>query len=140
MLQKNLVFRTDPAHSPILKAQTNAINADPDPDPAFHFYADTDPTSRPDADPVPTFQFYPDPINHFSPHFNPPMLQTEPLRLPSFYFNADPDPAFHFDANPDPSPQNDADPDSDPQHSLKACVCCQLAKAGYRFGPNGPDP
>ncbi len=29
------------------------------------------------------------------------MLQNDPLWLPPFYFNADPDPAFHFDADPD---------------------------------------
>ncbi len=54
------------------------------------------------------------------------MLQNDPLRLPTFHFDADPDLAFHFDADPDPDPafhfdadpdqvsQNDADPD--PQH------------------------
>ncbi len=67
------------------------------------------------------------------------MLQNDPLRLPPFHFDADPDPtfhfdadpetafqfdadpAFHFDADPDPASQNDADycnvdPDPDPQH------------------------
>jgi hypothetical protein len=53
------------------------------------------------------------------------MLQNDPLRLPPFHFDADPDtdptfhfdaftdPAFHFDADLDPNPasQNDADPD-----------------------------
>ncbi len=42
------------------------------------------------------------------------MLQNDPLRLPTFPFDADPDPAFHFDANPDPAFQFNADPD--PQH------------------------
>ncbi len=68
------------------------------------------------------------------------MLQNDPLRLPPFHFDADPDPdlAFHFDAHPDPDPafhfytdpdqvsQNDADPD--PQHGTGiliyiACKC-----------------
>ncbi len=44
------------------------------------------------------------------------MLQNNPLRLPPFHFDADPDPAFHFDVDPDPDPasqidQIDADPD-----------------------------
>ncbi len=43
------------------------------------------------------------------------MLKNDPLRLPTFPFDADPDPAFLFDADPDPASQNDADPDMDPQ-------------------------
>jgi hypothetical protein len=39
------------------------------------------------------------------------MLRNDPLRLPPFHFDADPDPAFHFDADPDPSFHLDADPD-----------------------------
>jgi hypothetical protein len=30
------------------------------------------------------------------------MFQNDPLRLPPFHFDADPDPAFHFAADPDP--------------------------------------
>jgi hypothetical protein len=33
------------------------------------------------------------------PDLYPPMLQNDPLRLPPFYFDANPDPAFHFDAD-----------------------------------------
>jgi hypothetical protein len=39
------------------------------------------------------------------------MLQNDPLRLPAFHFDADPDLAFHFDADPDPAFHFDADPD-----------------------------
>jgi hypothetical protein len=39
----------------------------------------------------------------FAPEQDPPMLQNDPLRLPSFHFDEDPDPAFHFDADPDPA-------------------------------------
>ncbi len=58
------------------------------------------------------------------------MLQNDPLRLPPFHFDADPDPAFHFDADPDPAFHFDAeagadpdpaslvDADPDPQHCL----------------------
>ncbi len=56
--------------------------------------------------------------------------KNDPLRLPSFHFDADvdPDPAFHFDVNPNPDQafqfdadlditfQNDADPD---QHCVQ---------------------
>jgi hypothetical protein len=40
------------------------------------------------------------------------MLQNDPLRLPSFHFDADPDPdpASHFDEDPDPTSQNYVDP------------------------------
>jgi hypothetical protein len=38
------------------------------------------------------------------------LLQNDPLRLPPFHFDADPDPACHFDADLDPASQNDADP------------------------------
>jgi hypothetical protein len=38
----------------------------------------------------------------------PPMLQNDPLMLPPFHFDADPDPAFHFDADPDPAFHFDA--------------------------------
>jgi hypothetical protein len=31
------------------------------------------------------------------------MLQNDPLRLPSFRFEADPDPSFHLDVDPDPA-------------------------------------
>jgi hypothetical protein len=47
---------------------------------------------------------------------DPPMLQNDPVRLPPFHFDADPDPAFHFDADPHPASQNDTDPD--PQNCL----------------------
>jgi hypothetical protein len=39
------------------------------------------------------------------------MLQNDPLRLPPFHFDADPDPAFHLDADPDPTFHSDADQD-----------------------------
>jgi hypothetical protein len=38
------------------------------------------------------------------------MLQNDPLSLPPFPFDADPNPAFHFDADPDPAFHLDADP------------------------------
>jgi hypothetical protein len=38
------------------------------------------------------------------------MLKNDPLRLPPFHFDADPDPAFHCDADPYPAFQFDADP------------------------------
>jgi hypothetical protein len=93
-----------------------------DPDPAFHFDAgpDPDPTFHSDADldPDPAFQFdaepEPDPTTHFSPDLDPPMLQNDPLRLPPFHSDADPDPAFHFDADPDPAFHFDVDADRDP--------------------------
>jgi hypothetical protein len=51
------------------------------------------------------------------------MLQNDPLRLPPFYFGADPDPAFHFDANADPDPNQafhfDADPHADLDQTSK---------------------
>ncbi len=34
---------------------------------------------------------------------DPQMLQNDPLRLPSFRFEADPDPSFHLDVDPDPA-------------------------------------
>ncbi len=44
------------------------------------------------------------------------MLQNNPLRLSTFYFDAYPDPAFRFDADLDPPFHFDAvmDPDPDP--------------------------
>jgi hypothetical protein len=39
------------------------------------------------------------------------MLQNDPLRLPPFHFDPDPDPAFQFGADPDPTFRSDADPD-----------------------------
>jgi hypothetical protein len=40
------------------------------------------------------------------------MLQNDPLSLPSFHFDADPDPdpAFHFDTDLDPASKNDPYP------------------------------
>jgi hypothetical protein len=64
---------------------------------------DTDPTFH--ADPVPG------PTTHFFSRLDRPMLQNDPLKLPPFNFDADPDPAFHFDADPDPSFHFEADPD-----------------------------
>ena len=40
------------------------------------------------------------------------MLQNNPLRLPPFHFDADPDPSFHFDADPALAFHFDADPDT----------------------------
>ncbi len=66
----------------------------------------------------PTFQFNadPNPTTSLSPDLDPLMLQNDPLRLPPFNSDADPDsdPAFHFDVDPDPASQNDLDP----QHCL----------------------
>jgi hypothetical protein len=63
------------------------------PDPAFLFYADPDPTFQSDADPEPdpTFQFDadPNPTTHFFPDLGPPMLQNGPLRLQLFHFDPD---------------------------------------------------
>ena len=42
------------------------------------------------------------------------MLKNNPLRLPAFHFDADPDPAFLFDADADAASLNDVDP----QHSF----------------------
>ncbi len=76
-----------------------------------------DPNFQSDADP--------DPTAHFSQIWT---LQNDPLRLPPFHFDADPDPSFHFDPNQDPAFHFDADPDphldpafqndADPQHCL----------------------
>ncbi len=52
-------------------ADPHGVDADPDPDPPFHF----------DADPDPTFHFDADPD-------------------PAFLFDADRDTTFHFDADP----------------------------------------
>ena len=43
-------------------------------------------------------------------HFDPPCLQCEPLKLPDFDFNADPDPAFRSNVEPDPASKNNVDP------------------------------
>jgi hypothetical protein len=81
-------------------------DADPDPAPTFQFAPDLAPAFHSDACPAPTFQFAPDldPTTHFSPDFDPPMLQkNDPRRLPLFHFDVDPDPwdpAFYFDADP----------------------------------------
>jgi hypothetical protein len=48
----------------------------------------------------------PELTNHFFPESDPLMLQNDPLRLPTFHFDADPDPAFPFDADPDPQHWN----------------------------------
>jgi len=37
-------------------------------------------------------------------------LQCEPLKLPDFDFNADPDPAFRSNVDPDPDSKNNVDP------------------------------
>jgi hypothetical protein len=39
------------------------------------------------------------------------MLQNDPLSLPPFHFDADPDPTFHSDADPDPASHKDANSD-----------------------------
>jgi hypothetical protein len=56
----------------------------------------------------------PDPTVPFSPDLEPAMLRNDPIRLPPFHFDANPDPAFHFEANPDPAFQFDGDRDPDP--------------------------
>jgi hypothetical protein len=71
---------------------------DPDPGLALLF----------DADPDPTTQFF--------LMLDPPMLQNDPVKLPSFHFDADPDP---YTAS-----QNDADPD--PQNCLELGVIFML--------------
>jgi hypothetical protein len=71
-------------------ADPHHLDADRDPDPAFHF----------DADPNPAFQFDadsdPGPTTHLFPDLDPPLLQNGPQRLSHFHFvaNPDPDPAF----------------------------------------------
>ncbi len=75
---------------------------DSDPDPAFHFDAapDPDPTFHSDANPEKDLAFQFDRILPlFFPDLYPPTPQNDPLRLPPFHFDADPDPAFHFDAD-----------------------------------------
>ncbi len=39
----------------------------------------------------------------FLPDLDPPMLRNDPLGLPLFHFDADPDSALQFDADPDPA-------------------------------------
>jgi hypothetical protein len=39
------------------------------------------------------------------------MLQNDPLSLPPFHFDTDPDPTFHSDADPDPASHKDANSD-----------------------------
>jgi hypothetical protein len=94
-----------------------------------------------DANPDPDLDL----TTNFFPNLDPPMLQKDPLRLPSFHFDADldldpafhfhvdpdpgtafhfdgdpdPGPAFHFDGVPDPAFYFDADPD--PQHCYTRC-------------------
>jgi hypothetical protein len=96
------------------------------PYPAFHFDADPDPVptfqSDADSEPNPINQFdpdtYPDPTSHFFSDLDPPVLQYDPPRIPTFYFDAYPDPAFHFDADPDPAFHFDADPDPVSQNDV----------------------
>jgi hypothetical protein len=77
------------------------------------------------VDPDPTFQFNadpaPDPTTHFFPDLDLPKLQNDPLRLPPFHFDADPDPAFHFDADRDPAFLFDADSDQASQNDAEPC-------------------
>jgi hypothetical protein len=56
----------------------------------------------------------PDPTTHFFPDLDLPKLQNDPVRLPPFHFDADPDPAFHSNADPDPTFQFNVDPAPDP--------------------------
>ncbi len=86
-----------------------------------HFHTDLNPNFHFDADPAdakpdPSFQFSanPHPTTQFFPDLDAPMLQNDPLRLPPFHFDADPDPAFHFDADPDPAFHFDADAECGP--------------------------
>jgi hypothetical protein len=73
-----------------------------DPDPAFHFDADPDPTiySDVDLDPDPTCQFDavpdPDPTTHFFPDLGPPISKPTPLRLLPFLFDVDPVSAIYY--------------------------------------------
>ncbi len=118
-------------------ADPHHLDADRDPDAAFHSDSDPDPTFHSDADPNQDSTFHsnavPDPYNlirtrsntRFFPDLDPPVLLNDHLRLPPFYFDADPepDPAFNFDADPDPAfhydrdlaSQSDPDPDFAPQ-------------------------
>jgi hypothetical protein len=66
-------------------ADPHYINADPNPDPAFHL-------------PYMWIQIVILPINFF-PDLDPPMLQNDPLRLPPLLFEADPYPASQNDAD-----------------------------------------
>jgi hypothetical protein len=47
------------------------------------------------------------------------MIENDPLKVPPFHFDADPDPAFHFDADADPipDPASPFDADADPGSS-----------------------
>jgi hypothetical protein len=56
----------------------------------------------------------------FPPDLDPPMLQNDPLGLPPFHFDADPDPAFNFDADSDPDPDFHFDLDPDPAYQNDA--------------------
>ncbi len=47
------------------------------------------------------------------------MLQNDPLGLPPFHFDADPDPAFHFESDPDPDPAFQIDPYQASQNAAK---------------------
>jgi hypothetical protein len=100
------------------------FHVDLDPDTAFHFKADQDPAFHFNAEPDPaphqndaylqplvyrtsSALFFSIQASTVSFH-GTPSLHFEPLKLLSFYFNANPsdtDPAFHTDAGPDPDPQ-----------------------------------
>ncbi len=84
-------------------ADPHHVDADPESDPAFHFDADPDPTFHSDAglDPDPTLNLMRIrilPLTFFQ-NLDPRMLQNDPLRLPPFHFDADPDPASQNDRN-----------------------------------------
>jgi hypothetical protein len=106
-----------------------------DPDPAFHFYVDADPdldhTSHSDADPDPPLNSMRIRSGSGSYHssfadLDLTMLQSDPIRLPPFLYDAnpDPDPAFHFVVDPDPDPASH----------------CAAAPDPYLASQNDPDP
>ncbi len=95
-------------------ADPHYVDADPDPDPTFHFEADPDPD--------PSFQIKAQNLEKLLKQAHFPYSLACHLQI-----DADPgtDPACHFDADPDPTFQ--FDPDPDPQH-------CSLVGSRYFVG------
>ncbi len=108
----------------MLSSVSGRHHVDADPDPAFHFVADAD--SDPDPSNLMQIRIW-IPTTHFFPDFGPLMLQNDPLRLPHFHFDADPDPAFQIDADPDPDFHFYADPDQVSKNDADPCGIGTLA-------------
>jgi hypothetical protein len=89
---------TDAVPRPKLTSVADSHHFDADPDRAFLLDANPDHTFYADADldldPDPTVQVDADldSTTHFFPYLDPPVLRNNPLRLPPFHFDADPDP------------------------------------------------